>query len=55
LIIARGVKQAALLSLQVLGTVKNTLLVMFGAVFMHETVTALQSVGYIVSLVGFLW
>lgn len=40
---------------QVMGTVKNTLLVLFSVVFLGEAVTLVQSVGYSVSLVGFVW
>jgi len=40
---------------QVLGTVKNALLVMFSVVFLNEAVTAVQAVGYAVSLAGFGW
>jgi len=39
----------------VLGTVKNTLLVLFSVVFMGEAVTGLQSAGYALSLAGFAW
>jgi hypothetical protein len=41
--------------MQVLGTVKNTLLVLFSVMFMGEAVTAMQSAGYAVSLAGFAW
>ncbi|CAD7700494.1 unnamed protein product [Ostreobium quekettii] len=46
---------ASSLTLKVLGTVKNTLLVLFCAVFLHETVTFVEGTGYGVSLAGFMW
>jgi hypothetical protein len=41
--------------LQVLGTVKNTGLVVFCVVFLNEIVTFLQSLGYTLALAGFGW
>eukprot|EP00798_Chlamydomonas_sp_ICE-L_P016184 gene16184-22345_t len=42
-------------TIQVLGTVKNSLLVVFGVVFLGEVVTGVQGIGYCVSLLGFGW
>ena len=38
---------------QVLGTAKNAIVVWIGIVFLGETVTVLQGVGYAISLGGF--
>lgn len=40
---------------QVLGTVKNAALVIFCVIFLGESVTGLQGLGYSVALVGFSW
>jgi hypothetical protein len=39
----------------VLGTVKNAVVVWIGIVFLREPVSALQAVGYAISLVAFFW
>jgi hypothetical protein len=43
------------LTLKVLGTVKDVVLVCIGMVFLQELVTGLQLAGYGVSLCGFVW
>lgn len=40
---------------QVLGTVKNALVVWIGIVFLHEAVTLVQGVGYGISIAAFFW
>lgn len=49
------IQTASSLTLKVLGTVKNTLVVSIGIVFLHETVTLLQGFGYALSIAAFFW
>ncbi|MEW5304527.1 MAG: hypothetical protein WDW38_011162 [Sanguina aurantia] len=48
------IKVTSSLTLKVLGTVKDVGLVAVGIVFLHEQVTKLQLMGYLVSMSGFL-
>ena len=49
------IQTASSLTLKVLGTVKNAVVVWIGIVFLHEPVSALQAAGYAISLVAFFW
>ncbi|CAL8465208.1 g4743 [Coccomyxa elongata] len=49
------IQLASSLTLKVLGTVKNALVVWMGIIFLAELVTPLQGFGYAVSLAGFFW
>ena len=49
------IQTASSLTLKVLGTVKNAIVVWIGIVFLREPVSALQAAGYAVSLVAFFW
>lgn len=48
------IQSASSLTLKVLGTVKNAVVVWLGIFFLHETVTTLQGAGYAVSLGAFV-
>ncbi|CAD7700496.1 unnamed protein product [Ostreobium quekettii] len=43
------------LTLKLLATVKSAALVLFCALFLGETVTPIEAIGYALSIVGFLW
>ncbi|DBA82230.1 TPA: hypothetical protein ACH3X2_000503 [Trebouxia sp. C0005] len=47
------IQTASSLTLKVLGTIKNAIVVWIGIIFLQELVTKLQGFGYAVSLVGF--
>jgi drug/metabolite transporter (DMT)-like permease len=49
------IKLTGSLTQKVLGTVKNVLLVVFQFLFMGESITWRQWIGYQVSLLGFAW
>ncbi|GAB4814468.1 hypothetical protein N2152v2_001514 [Parachlorella kessleri] len=49
------IQTASSLTLKVLGTVKNALVVCLGIAFLQETVTGLQGVGYAISVGAFFW
>lgn len=49
------IQVASSLTLKVLGTVKNALVVVLGILILQETVTPLQGVGYGLSLAAFFW
>ena len=49
------IQTASSLTLKVLGTAKNAVVVWLGIFFLHETVTATQGVGYGVSVAAFGW
>ncbi|KAG1679007.1 hypothetical protein FOA52_013071 [Chlamydomonas sp. UWO 241] len=49
------IKLESALTLKVLGTVKNTLLVVVGVFFLGDVVTDIQSIGYAIALSGFAW
>jgi len=49
------IQTASSLTLKVLGTVKNAMVVVIGVVALHEKVTFIQGVGYALSLAAFFW
>lgn len=49
------IQSASSLTLKVLGTVKNALVVCLGIVLLAETVTGLQGFGYGISIAAFFW
>jgi len=49
------IQTASSLSLKVLGTVKNALVIWLGVFLLGDTVTSLQAIGYSISLSAFCW
>jgi hypothetical protein len=49
------IQTASSLTLKVLGVVKNTIVVCLGVVFLKESVTFVQAVGYSASISAFVW
>lgn len=49
------IQSASSLTLKVMGTVKNALVVFLGVFFLHETVTWAQGFGYALSVAAFYW
>lgn len=49
------IQTASSLTLKVLGTVKNAIVVVIGVVLLNEKVTFIQGIGYALSLAAFFW